>query len=142
MANLENIENVESDLEAKESEVSEANEQLQEVNDRLSQIESAIHELSDDSAVSESLESNNLENAQSEKEAIEQRRSELAGDIERALGEIEEMQDDNEHSSQAVQELASIGEDVSEAQGIVEGRRSELDKARSLAERLLDQLRS
>ena len=112
------------------------------MNERLNAIESALAELSDDQAVSDSVKSNNLESAQEDKESIEERRNELAGDIERTLGEIQELQGDNEQSAQAIQELSGIGEDVSEAQGIVDERRDALERAQSLAERLLDQLRS
>ena len=142
MSSLEDLERYESELERKESEVDEAIERLEEVNDRIAAIERAVSALSDDSEIQLSIERGNLRDAEAQKAEVETQRENLSTEIEDVKAELDVLDGNNERSAQTVAELASMGEDVSEAEGVIEERRSAIERSRMLAEQLHDRLRA
>lgn len=142
MASLEDLERFEDELEQKEGEVDEANERLEEVNDRIAAIERAISSLGDDRELQSSIERNNLIDAEAQQLEIETRRENLTAEIKEVEVELNELDEVNEQSAQTIAELASMGEEVSEAEGLIEERKRAIERSRMLAQQLHDRLRA
>lgn len=142
MASLEDLERFEDELEQKEGEVDEANERLEEVNDRIAAIERAISSLGDDRELQSSIERNNLIDAEAQQLEIETRRENLTAEIKEVEVELNELDEVNEQSAQTIAELASMGEEVSEAEGLIEERKRAIERSRTLAQQLHDRLRA
>ena len=123
MANLENLENLEQDINDTERNVEESDQKLAEATQRLSTIEAAISQLYMDREIRESVEANKAD-AEAELRAVEQERDALASQLETLQGELNEMNAENDRSANVISELAGIGEDVSDAQYIIDERSS------------------
>ena len=141
MANLENLENLEQDINDTERNVEESDQKLAEATQRLSTIEAAISQLYMDREIRESVEANKAD-AEAELRAVEQERDALASQLETLQGELNEMNAENDRSANVISELAGIGEDVSDAQYIIDERSSTIQANISKIQELLQRLRT
>lgn len=141
MANLENLENLEQDINDTERTVEESDLKLTEATQRLSTIEAAMSQLYMDREIRESVESNRAD-AEAELREVEQERDVLASQLETLQGELNEMNAENGRSANVISELAGIGEDVSDAQYIIDERNSIIQANMSKTQELLQRLRT
>lgn len=141
MANLENLENLEQDINDTERTVEESDLKLTEATQRLSTIEAAMSQLYMDREIRESVESNRAD-AEAELREVEQERDVLASQLETLQGELNEMNAENDRSANVISELADIGEDVSDAQYIIDERNSIIQANMSKTQELLQRLRT
>lgn len=141
MTNLENLENLEQDINDTERTVEESDQELAEATQRLSTIEAAISQLYMDREIRESVEANKAD-AEAELRAVEQERDALASQLETLQGELNEMNAENDRSANVISELAGIGEDVSDAQYIIDERNSIIQANMSKTQELLQRLRT
>lgn len=140
MSKLEELERYESDIESKEEEAENAENEFKEACERLSNIESAIGNLSDDKEVSESLESNKTE-AEQEKSEAEQKKEQIVQELEEIDRSLEEMNTENENSASVLAEIEQAGEDVSDAKSIVDSRRDSIKIQKEKVNGMLQKLR-
>ena len=73
---------------------------------------------------------------------MEQERDALASQLETLQGELNEMNAENDRSANVISELAGIGEDVSDAQYIIDERNSLIQANMSKTQELLQRLRT
>ena len=140
MSSLEYVEDYEQDLESKEDEVEETTRQLESVNERLDAIEEAINKLGDDKQLQELVTRENKDDAQDEREKILEQRSQLQAQIEMVECDLVAIREANEASSETIDELEQMGEDVSEARTIIAERADKIQRGTEMARRLLEQL--
>lgn len=141
MANLENLENLEQDINDTERTVEESDLKLTEATQRLSTIEAAMSQLYMDREIRESVDANRAD-AEAELREVEQEREALASQLETLQGELNEMNAENDRSANVISELAGIGEDVSDAQYIIDERNSIIQANMSKTQELLQRLRT
>ena len=141
MANLENLENLEQDINDTERTVEESDLKLTEATQRLSTIEAAMSQLYMDREIRESVEAN-IADAEAELREVEQERDALASQLETLQGELNEMNAENDRSANVISELAGIGKDVSDAQYIIDERNSIIQANMSKTQELLQRLRT
>ena len=141
MANLENLENLEQDINDTERTVEESDQKLTEATQRLSTIEAAMSQLYMDREIRESVDANRAD-AEAELREVEQERDALASQLETLQGELNEMNAENDRSANVISELSGIGEDVSDAQYIIDERNSIIQANMSKTQELLQRLRT
>lgn len=137
---LENLENQEQQVEGLENQVEDNEQRMEEVNNRLDQIEQAMQELTEDQEIANTV-GRNKEQAEQDKQQIQGERDQIEQQLEGLNESVGEMTAENEESAAVLDGLREIGEDVSEADEIIEHRRGELQNFASRIQELRDRLK-
>lgn len=127
------------EMEYKERDVDELLEEKEGFETRLREIDAAILSLKEDDSVAQTLE----KNRESAQEGLQEKQREiekLRDQLQQCQEELQQWMEDNAHSKQVLQELAAIGEDVSEGMAMVDERQQELQQSVLHIQELLGKL--
>ena len=119
----EQLEQSESQLKSLESQAEQFEQQMEAIEESIEEIENTIQRLESrgDSETAAALHKN-LQQKQQEKQQEAERADQVAQQLERVQGELDEVKRMNEESRNELAALASIGENVGEAQNVVHER--------------------
>ena len=132
-------ENTESSFEDLESEAASLKERGDELEQRESQLGDALTKLEADTAVTKSLEANEQE-LESQKEKLEGERTDALASLAAISEALEQLEEANNHSDASLDQLRELGEDVSDAESVIDSRRRWLEECYARVEHLYEVL--
>ena len=130
---------IERTLESAGNEVVESEHHVEEIGNKLQSIESAISKVFNDAELSEKLEKNRNERER-EKQDEERNAQVLLGELDFLLALINEGEEANSKDAAALEDLRVIGEDVSDAERIVEERETWARETKQKIDELMERL--
>lgn len=132
-------ENTESSFEDLESEAASLKERGDELEQRESRLGDALTKLEADTAVTKSLEANEQE-LESQKEELEGERTDALASLAAISEALEQLEEANNHSDASLDQLRELGEDVSDAESVIDSRRRWLEECYARVEHLYEVL--
>ena len=135
----ERQDNIENTLESMEKEVERHVDKICEIEHKLQSIEAAISNISSDEALGDKLESNRNERER-EKQDEKQNAAVLERDLAFLLSLVNEGERSNDADESALEDLREIGENVSDAELIVEERKAWAAETKKKIDELMQRL--
>lgn len=132
-------ENTESSFENIENEAESLQERGNELEQREAQLSEALAQLEKDAAVTKSLEANKRE-LESQRENLESERTSALETLASIQEALESLEATNEQSDAELDVLRQLGEDVGEADSVIEDRRSWLQESYARVQHLYELL--
>lgn len=132
-------ENTESSFESIEDEAESLQERGNELEQRKSKLSEAIAQLEKDPVVTKSLEANE-QDLENQREDLESRRTSALASLAAIQEALEGLENANEQSNAELDALRALGEDVSEADSVIEDRRRWLQESYARVQHLYELL--
>ena len=132
-------ENTESSFESIEDEAESLQERGNELEQRESKLNEAIAQLEKDPIVTKSLEANE-QDLESQREELESKRTSALASLAAIQEALEGLETANEQSNAELEALRALGEDVSEADSVIEDRRRWLQESYARVQHLYELL--
>ncbi|WP_417229329.1 hypothetical protein [Thermophilibacter sp.] len=132
-------ESVEGSFESVESDAERIRERGDELEERAENLSEALAKLEADTAVTKSLEANERD-LEAQREENEAERTDALASLDAIRAALEAVEETNDRSDAALDSLRELGEDVSEAESIIEDRRRWIEELNTRVEHLYELL--
>lgn len=132
-------EGMETEFETVEQDAETYQEQKEQLDEREANLNQALQALERDASLQKSLESNAAE-VQLEKSETEEKRTEALNKLEQIRERLDDFAEENRQSSETLEMMRQIGEDVSEGERIVANRREWLKECYQWVKDLVEKL--